>query len=116
MEAGLTAIGTILSVIVIALVRDWRDGKALFKKNGKHEGISMEVIDQIVGQTFDKVVMKLDTNHFAHHTEAIVKAVEGVGSKVEKLNENVETFTKEDAEHHVRVEMNQDETLRILRK
>ena len=105
----IATIGTILSFVAVAVFRDWRDGKSLFKKNGKHEVVDADAL-------FDRVILRLDTNHFTHHTEAIVKAVEGVGSKVEKLNENVETFTKEDAEHHVRVEMNQDETLRILRK
>ena len=73
----LTAIGTILSVIVVALFRDWRDGKSLFKKNGKHEGETPEWAKQL-------------QLHYNEETTAELK----------KMNASLESIKDENIKHH----------------
>ena len=37
----LTAIGTIVGIALVQIIRDWRDGKHVFKRNGSAESVKM---------------------------------------------------------------------------
>lgn len=79
METLLTAIGTVISIIVIQLLRDWRDGKNILKRNGSYEAQA----------TLKKVLesQNLLSEHFNHETTTkFDDVITGQAKIVEKLD------------------------------
>lgn len=89
----LTAIGTILGIAAVMVLRDLRDGKSVFKRNGTAE--SAKFIKELRDSQLEL------QEHFNDETTVILKEVR---SELKELNKNLlqHTITEEGFQREMR--------------
>jgi gas vesicle protein len=78
----LTAIGTIVGIALVMVVRDWRDGKSLLKKNGNNIHDEVKAILQSQGQLKQ------------HYNEETTELLSRISEGIDRLNRKHDEWDK----------------------
>lgn len=81
MNEFLTAAGTVLGIASVQFLRDYRDGKSLFKRNGAYENA------QVI-----KKILESQSQLKEHYNDETTDLLRGIKEGIDKLNQKHENY------------------------